>query len=126
MADMWIATGPWDRPKATQPSLMLWFRRGTACRGSEVAGVSDESRPGKTQRIAHRSKADSKTHSFHFPEKMEDTDTVLYDAEADPGQTTPVDDPAVKKRLNDELFRLMAENDAPPEAVKRMKESLCV
>ncbi len=49
MADMWIATGPWDRPKVTQPSLKLWFRRGTACRGSEVAGVSDESRPGKTQ-----------------------------------------------------------------------------
>jgi len=49
MADMWIATGPWDRPKVTQPSLKLWFRRGTACRSSEVAGVSDKSRPGKTQ-----------------------------------------------------------------------------
>ena len=35
MEDMWIATGPWDRSKVTQPSLKLWFRRGTACRGSE-------------------------------------------------------------------------------------------
>jgi hypothetical protein len=75
-------------------------------------------------RIAHKSKADSKTHSFHFPEKMEDTNTVLYDLEADPGQTTPIDDPVVIDRLNQELFRLMMENDAPPEAVKRMQESL--
>ncbi len=35
MADMWIATGPWDRLKAIQPSLKRWFRSGTACRGSE-------------------------------------------------------------------------------------------
>lgn len=27
-------------------------------------------------------------------------------------------------RLNRELFRLMKENDAPPEAVRRMEESL--
>ena len=75
-------------------------------------------------RIAHKSKADTKTHSFHFPEKMEDTNTVLYDLEADPGQTTPVTDGAVIDRLNDALFRLMAENDAPAEAMRRMKESL--
>lgn len=76
-------------------------------------------------RIAHKSKADTKTHSFHFPEMMEDTNTVLYDLKTDPGQTTPVDDPTVKKRLKEELFRLMAANDAPPEAIERMKESLC-
>ncbi len=35
MAEMWIATGPWDGPKVTQPSLKLWFRRATAGRGSE-------------------------------------------------------------------------------------------
>ncbi|MCG8361684.1 MAG: hypothetical protein MI920_39515, partial [Kiloniellales bacterium] len=75
-------------------------------------------------RVAHKSKADSKTHSFHFPEKMEDTNTVLYDLETDPGQTRPIDDRAVLDRLNDELFRLMKELDAPPEAVRRMKESL--
>ena len=75
-------------------------------------------------RIAHKSKADTRTHSYHFPEKMEDTTTVLYDLQNDPGQTTPVNDPAVTDRLNRELFRLMAENDAPTETVQRMKESL--
>ncbi len=75
-------------------------------------------------RIAHKSKADTKTHSYHFPEKMEDTNTVLYDLETDPGQTTPVEDPAVMRRLNEALFRMMAENDAPAEAVRRMRESL--
>ena len=64
-------------------------------------------------RIAHKSKAGSETHSYHFPEKMEDTNTVLYDLEADPGQTTPIDDPAVEARLKEALFRMMAENDAP-------------
>ena len=75
-------------------------------------------------RIAHKSKADTKTHSYHFPEKMEDTNTVLYDLETDPGQTTPLDDPAVIRRLNEALFRMMAENDAPAETVQRMRESL--
>jgi hypothetical protein len=73
-------------------------------------------------RVAHKSKADTRTHSYHFPEKMEDTNTVLYDLATDPGQTTPTDDPAVKQRLEDALFRLMLANDAPNEAIKRMKE----
>lgn len=55
---------------------------------------------------------------------MEDTNTVLYDLATDPGQTTPIDDAAVKKRLKEALFRMMAANDAPAEAIKRMKESL--
>ena len=75
-------------------------------------------------KVAHQSKADTKTHSFHFPEKMEDTETVIYDVQSDPGQTTPVTDPKIAKRLNDELFRLMEENDAPKEAIDRMKDSL--
>jgi hypothetical protein len=57
---------------------------------------------------------------------MEDTNTVLYDLETDPGQTTPIDDPDVKHRLKRALYRLMTENNAPPEAVKRMQESLGV
>jgi len=75
-------------------------------------------------RIAHKSKANTKTHSYHFPEKMEDTNTVLYDLESDPGQTTPIDAPEVKKRLKQALFRLMTANDAPSEALQRMKEAL--
>jgi hypothetical protein len=55
---------------------------------------------------------------------MEDTNTVLYDLESDPGQTTPIDDLAVNRRLRDALFRLMSENDAPVEAIARMRESL--
>jgi hypothetical protein len=75
-------------------------------------------------RIAHKSKAGTKTHSYHFPEMMRDTTTVLYDLESDPGQTTPVDDAEVRKRLKDELFGLMTANDAPEEAFARMRESL--
>jgi len=75
-------------------------------------------------RIAHRSKANTKTHSYHFPEKMEDTNTVLYDLESDPAQTTPIHAPDVEARLRAELFHLMEENDAPSEAMKRMVESI--
>lgn len=75
-------------------------------------------------RIAHRSKAGTKTHSFHFPEMMEDTNTVLYDLATDPGQERPIEGIEVKRRLKRALFSLMAENDAPPEAIKRMTESL--
>jgi arylsulfatase A-like enzyme len=75
-------------------------------------------------RVAHKSKANTKTHSYHFPEKMEDTNTVLYDLQIDPGQATPVEEVQVKKRLKAELFRLMTENDAPEEAFARMRESL--
>ena len=75
-------------------------------------------------KIAHRSKEKSKTHSFHFPEKMEDTKTALYDLSSDPGQKKPIKDVSVTDRLNSELFRLMRSNDAPPESIRRMEESL--
>lgn len=75
-------------------------------------------------RVAHKSKADTRTHSYHFPEKMVDTETALYDLQTDPGQMKPISDPEVIDRLNAALFRLMAENDAPAEAVKRMEDSL--
>ncbi len=42
------------------------------------------------------------------------------------GRPGPVTNRAVIDRLNGELFRLMAELDAPPETVKRMRESLSV
>ena len=93
-------------------------------RSASLVGPFDFTKGVPLLRIAHRSKADTKTHSYHFPEKMEDTNTVLYDLETDPGQTTPIDDPVVINRLNEELFRMMAENDAPKEAVDRMKASL--
>lgn len=93
-------------------------------KSASLVGPFDFTKGVPLLRIAHRSKADTKTHSYHFPEKMEDTNTVLYDLEADPGQTVPISDPEVIARLNAELFRHMAENDAPAETVRRMKESL--
>ena len=76
-------------------------------------------------RIAHASKAGQKTHSYHFPEAMEDTTTVLYDLETDPGQehARSATRPSIA-RLRAALFRLMAENDAPAEVVRRMEESV--
>jgi len=93
-------------------------------KSASLVGPFDFTKGVPLLRIAHRSKADTKTHSYHFPEKMEDTNTVLYDLETDPGQTVPISDPEVIARLNAELFRQMAENDAPAETVRRMKESL--
>lgn len=75
-------------------------------------------------RIAHKSKAGGRTHSYHFPEMMEDTRTVLYDLETDPGQTRPITDRAILERLNAELFRLMSENDAPSEVIRRMTDAV--
>ena len=75
-------------------------------------------------KIAHKSKADTKTHSFHFPEKMVDTETVLYDLFGDPNQKNPIIKPSVTDRLNNELFRLMMQNDAPKEVIDKMKVSL--
>jgi len=46
--------------------------------------------------------------------------TVLFDLENDPGQTTPLEDEAVEERLAELMRRLMAENDAPPEAFARI------
>ena len=95
-------------------------------KSASLVGPFDFTKGVPLLRIAHKSKANTKTHSYHFTEKMLDTNTVLHDLETDPGQTTPIDDPAVVQRLNDALFRLMAENDAPQETVKRMKDSLSV
>ena len=40
------------------------------------------------------------------------------------GQTTPIHAPDVEARLRAALFRIMAENDAPAEVVRRMEESV--
>ncbi|MGN6466981.1 MAG: sulfatase [Rhizobiaceae bacterium] len=84
----------------------------------------DFTKGARLMKIPHMSKEHTKMHSYMFPDEMIDTNTVLYDIEEDPGQTAPVDDDAVKSRLRDALFSLMKDNDAPPEAFRRMKESL--
>ncbi len=93
-------------------------------KSASLVGPFDFTKGVPLLRIAHKSKTDTKTHSYHFPEKMVDTNTVLYDLKADPGQTVPIQDPYVTERLNTALFKLMEENDAPKETVQRMKDSL--
>ena len=51
---------------------------------------------------------------------VEDTTTALYDLETDPGQMTPVEDPAVVARLTETMVRIMREHDAPGEAFRRL------
>ena len=93
-------------------------------RGASLVPPFDFTKGVPLLRIAHRSKADTRTHSYHFPEKMEDTNTVLYDLERDPAQAEPISDPEVEARLRGALFRMMEANDAPREAVARMEESI--
>jgi arylsulfatase A-like enzyme len=50
---------------------------------------------------------------------FEDTQTRLYDLHTDPGQTAPIDDPAIESRLVAEMIRLMRACDAPQEMFER-------
>ncbi len=93
-------------------------------KGASLAGPFDFTKGVQLLRVPHKSKADTKTHSYHFPEAMEDTETVIYDLEKDPGQTTPITDQKIISKFNNALFKLMKENDAPAEAIKRMHESV--
>ena len=50
----------------------------------------------------------------------EDTRTVLYDLETDPGQSTPIQDGENESRLIEHMVELMCRNHAPPEAFERL------
>ena len=50
----------------------------------------------------------------------EDTTTVLYDLQADPGQLRPFRDEAIERRLLALMDGLMRKNEAPPEAFSRL------
>ena len=93
-------------------------------KSASLAGPFDFTKELPVLRVAHKSKAGTKTHSFHFPEKMEDTQSVIYDVLSDPGQTKPVTDRSIFDRLNKEMMRLINENDAPMETILRMEESI--
>ncbi len=45
----------------------------------------------------------------------------MYDLATDPGQDKPIRDPAQEQRMLALMARLMAENDAPPEAFRRLE-----
>ncbi|NBB82195.1 MAG: sulfatase, partial [Alphaproteobacteria bacterium] len=44
----------------------------------------------------------------------------LFNLEQDPGQSRPIDDPEIERRMRDHLARLMQQCDAPPEQFKRL------
>jgi arylsulfatase A-like enzyme len=48
-------------------------------------------------------------------------ETRLYDLSTDPGQETPLQDPAVEKKMATLMGELMQENEAPPEAFERVR-----
>jgi arylsulfatase A-like enzyme len=54
------------------------------------------------------------------PGALLDKETVLFDLETDPDQLHPVSDAALKARLEHVVTRLMAANEAPPEAFLRL------
>ena len=93
-------------------------------KSASLAGPFEFTKELPVLRVAHKSKAGTKTHSFHFPEKMEDTQSVNYYVKSDPGQTKPITDKKILERLNQEMMRLINENDAPKETVLRMHESI--
>jgi hypothetical protein len=93
-------------------------------KGSTLAPPFDFTKELPLLKVPHKSKADSKTHSYHFPEKMEETQSAIYDVSNDPQQAHKLNDLVVKTRLDAELLRLIKENDAPSEALARMEKSL--
>ncbi|HUN42442.1 MAG TPA: sulfatase [Acetobacteraceae bacterium] len=54
------------------------------------------------------------------PGALLESDTRLYDLTADPGQAQPIHNMTVEQRMIATMARLMAENDAPPEAFARL------
>jgi arylsulfatase A-like enzyme len=63
----------------------------------------------------------SPMYNSYGPGCLLEDETRLYDITADPGQEHPLDDPALEARLAAIMARLMAENDAPPEAFARLE-----
>ena len=50
--------------------------------------------------------------------------TQLFDLKNDPGQTNPIEDEAVEKRLTELMVGAMKHNDAPPEQFERLELSV--
>ncbi len=62
----------------------------------------------------------SPINKWYGPGTLVDTETVLFDLQADPGQVSPVSDPALEARLAATMAKLMTELDAPAEAFRRL------
>jgi arylsulfatase A-like enzyme len=63
----------------------------------------------------------SPMYSNYGPGALLESETRLYDLEADPGQERPLQDAAVERRMAALMRDLMIENDAPSEAVARVE-----
>jgi hypothetical protein len=50
----------------------------------------------------------------------EETATVLFDLESDPGQEKPIIKPEIEKKMIQLMVDLMIRNEAPPEAFLRL------
>ena len=46
--------------------------------------------------------------------------TMLFDVEVDPGQESPLDDPAAEQKMIRDMIELMKANDSPPEQFERL------
>ena len=46
--------------------------------------------------------------------------TLLFDVQADPGQTTPLDDPKIESSMIELMIREMARNECPEEQYERL------
>src|SRR5262249_52879765 len=62
----------------------------------------------------------SPMYNNYGPGALIESDTRLYDLQRDPGQEHPIRDPAQERRLTGLMAALMASNDAPPEAFRRL------
>jgi arylsulfatase A-like enzyme len=62
----------------------------------------------------------SPQYKLHGPGSQHDTQTVLFDLLADPGQLSPIRDEAVEARLRRAMIQLMRDNDAPEEYFSRL------
>jgi arylsulfatase A-like enzyme len=65
--------------------------------------------------------ARSPMYNNYGPGAFIENDTRLYDLQADPGQDKPLRDPAQEQRMLALMAGLMAEDNAPPEAFRRLE-----
>ena len=66
--------------------------------------------------VIHR----SPMYNNYGPGCLLESDTRLYDLIRDPGQETPLRDPAREAGMIAKMIRQMQANDAPPEAYRRL------
>jgi arylsulfatase A-like enzyme len=62
----------------------------------------------------------SPMYNNYGPGSLLESDTRLYDLEADPGQERPLDDPSIEARMVKLMRGLMERNEAPAEAYSRL------